>query len=142
MNFRRRSPDEPEINLIPFIDVLLVVLIFLMLSTTYSKFTELQITLPVADTETQRDRPKEVIVAIGAEGNLSINRTALAGRSPELVAAALTDAARGARETVVVISADANARHQSVVTVMEGARRAGLNQITFATQTSAQAGVK
>ncbi len=142
MNFRRRSPDEPEINLIPFIDVLLVVLIFLMLSTTYSKFTELQVTLPTADSETLRDRPKEVIVAIGAEGNLSVNRTALAGRSTDVVAAALAEAAKGATEAVVVISADANARHQSIVTVMEAARRAGLNRMTFATQTSAQAGVK
>jgi biopolymer transport protein ExbD len=140
MNFRRRSNEEPEINLIPFIDVLLVVLIFLMLSTTYSKFTELQLTLPVADTDAQRDYPKELIVAIGAEGNYSINRTALSGRSVDGVAAALSEAAKGAKETVVVISADANAKHQAVVTVMEAARRAGLGQITFATQTSAQAG--
>ena len=66
MNFRPRQKDEPEINLIPFIDVLLVILIFLMLSTTYSKFTELQITLPTADAEKLRDRPREIIVAIPA----------------------------------------------------------------------------
>jgi biopolymer transport protein ExbD len=119
-----------------------VVLIFLMLSTTYSKFTEMQLTLPVADTEAQRDYPKEVIVAISAEGNYSINRQAVAGRSIESVIAALTEAAKSGKETVIVISADASARHQSVVTVMEAARRAGLNQITFATQSSAQAGVR
>jgi biopolymer transport protein ExbD len=142
MHFRRKTNDEPEINLIPFIDVLLVVLIFLMLSTTYSKFTEMQLTLPVADTDAQRDYPKELIVAVGADGNYSVNHNALQGRSLENVAAALSEAAKGAKETVVVISADANARHQSVVTVMEAARRVGLNQITFATQSSAQAGVK
>jgi biopolymer transport protein ExbD len=142
MHFRRKTNDEPEINLIPFIDVLLVVLIFLMLSTTYSKFTEMQLTLPVADTDAQRDYPKELIVAVGADGNYSVNHSALQGRSLENVAAALSEASKGAKETVVVISADANARHQSVVTVMEAARRAGLNQITFATQSSAQAGVK
>jgi biopolymer transport protein ExbD len=142
MNFRRRTNEEPEINLIPFIDVLLVVLIFLMLSTTYSKFTEMQITLPTADTDPQRDYPKELIVAIGSDGNFSVNRTALAGRSLEAVAAALSEAGKGAKESVVVISADANARHQSVVTVMEAARRVGLNQITFATQSTSQAGVK
>jgi biopolymer transport protein ExbD len=142
MHFRRKTNDEPEINLIPFIDVLLVVLIFLMLSTTYSKFTEMQVTLPVADTDTQRDYPKELIVAIGSDGNYSVNHTVLAGRSLEIVAAALSEAAKGGKDTVVVISADANARHQSVVTVMEAARRAGLNQITFATQSSAQAGAK
>lgn len=140
MNFRHRSQDEPEINLIPFIDVLLVVLIFLMLSTTYSKFTEMQLKLPVADTEAQRDYPKEVIVTVGAEGNYSVNRVAVVGRSLENVAAALAQAAKAGKDSVVIISADASARHQSVVTVMEAARRAGLHQITFATQSSAQAG--
>ena len=139
MHFRRRSNDEPEINLIPFIDVLLVVLIFLMLSTTYSKFTEMQVSLPVADTDLLRERPKELIVAVGSDGNFSVNRTLLQGRSLEIVAAALTEASKGARDTVLVISADASAKHQSVVTVMEAARRAGLNQITFATQSSSQA---
>lgn len=140
MNFRQRNRDEPEINLIPFIDVLLVILIFLMLSTTYSKFTELQVRLPVADTQAQRDYPKELIVAVGADGNYSINRTAIAGRSLETLVAALTEGAAGGKDTVVIISADASARHQSVITVMEAARRAGLNQITFATQSSLQAG--
>ena len=139
MHFRRRSNDEPEINLIPFIDVLLVVLIFLMLSTTYSKFTEMQVSLPVADTDLLRERPKELIVAVGSDGNFSVNRTLLQGRSLEVVAAALTEASKGARDTVLIISADASAKHQSVVTVMEAARRAGLNQITFATQSSSQA---
>ena len=139
MNFRQRNRDEPEINLIPFIDVLLVILIFLMLSTTYSKFTELQVRLPVADTEAQRDHTKELIVAVGADGNYSINRTAISGRSLETLVAALTEGATGGKDTVVIISADASARHQSVITVMEAARRAGLNQITFATQSSLQA---
>jgi biopolymer transport protein ExbD len=75
MNFRPRKQDEPEINLIPFIDVLLVVLIFLMLSTTYSKFTEMQLKLPVADTDAQRDYPKEIIVAVSADGRLQRQRT-------------------------------------------------------------------
>jgi len=140
MNFRPRPKDEPEINLIPFIDVLLVVLIFLMLSTTYSKFTEMQLRLPVADAEAQRDYPKEVIVAVSADGRYSINKTVLPDRSVETVTAALAAAAGGAKDNVVIISADASAAHQSVITVMEAARRAGLMQITFATQSAAQAG--
>jgi len=140
MNFRSRSVSEPEINLIPFIDVLLVVLIFLMLSTTYSKFTEMQLRLPVADTDAQRDYPKEMIVSVSADGAYSVNRVAVTGRSLETLAAALGDGAKAGKETVVIISADASAKHQSVVTVMEAARRAGLNQITFATQSSAQSG--
>ncbi len=136
MNFRNRAREEPEINLIPFIDVLLVVLIFLMLSTTYSKFTELQVKLPVADTEAQRDYPKELIVAVGADGNYSINRVPVPGRNLQSLGAAMVEGAKGGKDTIVIISADANARHQAVIMVMEAARNAGLNQITFATQSS------
>ena len=140
MNFRARTTEEPEINLIPFIDVLLVVLIFLMLSTTYSKFTEMQLKLPTADTDVQRDYPKEVIVAVSADGAYSVNRVPVVGRTLENVSMAMTDGAKAGKDTVVIISADASAKHQSVVTVMEAARRSGLHQITFATQSSAQAG--
>ncbi|WP_076997101.1 biopolymer transporter ExbD [Variovorax sp. KK3] len=140
MHFSHGSKEEPEINLIPFIDVLLVVLIFLMLSTTYSKFTEMQLRLPVADVDAQRDYPKEVIVAVSADGRYSINRTVLAERSVEAVADALGAASNGNKDNVVIISADATVAHQSVITVMEAARRAGLSQITFATQSAGRAG--
>ena len=144
MNFRpRKTRDEPEINLIPFIDVLLVILIFLMLTTTYSKFTELQLTLPVADAEQQRDHPKEIIVAVAADGRYAVNKAAIdAGPSLDALANALSAAAAqtggAGNDSVVIISADATAPHQSVVTVMEAARRVGLTQITFATQSSAK----
>ena len=136
MNFRHRNREEPEINLIPFIDVLLVVLIFLMLSTTYSKFTELQIILPVADAEAARDRAREVLVGVNSDGGYTVNKTPVAGRTVEALARALSaSASAGAgSDTVLLISADASARHQAVVTVMEAARKAGLTQITFATQ--------
>ena len=139
MNFRPRQKDEPEINLIPFIDVLLVILIFMMLTTTYSKFTELQLTLPVADAEQQRDHPKEVIVAVAADGRYAVNKAAVDGKGVDAVARALGQAAGAGRDSVVIISADATAPHQSVVTVMEAARRVGLSQITFSTQSSASA---
>ncbi len=139
MNFRTRSRDEPEINLIPFIDVLLVVLIFLMLSTTYSKFTELQIRLPVADVDAQRDHPKELLVTVSSDGVYSVNAVAVPGASTEILASALLAAAKAGKDSVVIINADASAKHQAVITVMEAARRAGLNQITFATQPSARA---
>ena len=140
LHLRRPAREEPEINLIAFIDVLLVILIFLMLTTTYSKFTEMQLRLPTADADAQRDYPREIIVAVSSEGNYSVNRSPLEGRSVEAVVAALLQAAKSGKDPVVIISADASARHQSVVTVMEAARRAGLTQITFATQSSAQAG--
>jgi biopolymer transport protein ExbD len=142
MNFRPRQKEEPEINLIPFIDVLLVVLIFLMLSTTYSKFTELQLKLPVADADAQRDYPKEVIVAVSSDGRYSIRGTPVQGRSVEAVAQALSQAAQAGKDSVVIISADAATTHQSVITVMEAARRIGLSQITFATQSSAHAAAR
>ena len=140
MQFRHGARDEPEINLIPFIDVLLVILIFLMLSTTYSKFTEMQLRLPTADVDAQRDYPKEVIVAVSADGRYSINKSPVADRSVETVTAALAAAATGGKDSVVIISADATSPHQAVVTVMEAARRAGMMQITFAAQSTAQAG--
>ena len=142
MKFQHRVREEPEINLIPFIDVLLVVLIFLMLSTTYSKFTELQLTLPVADADVQRDYPKEVLVTVTSEGAYSVNKVPVADRSIETLAAALLDGAKAGKESVVIINADASAKHQSVVTVMEAARRSGLTQITFATQSSTSSGAK
>ena len=136
LNFRKPRPEEPEINLIPFIDVLLVILIFLMLSTTYSKFTELQVTLPVADAEKLRERPREIIVAVSADGRYVVNRKPVDGRSVEVLAAELSAVAAGATDLVVIVSADATAAHQSVVNVMDAARRAGLARLTFATQST------
>ncbi len=144
MNFRRRRSEAPEINLIPFIDVLLVVLIFLMLSTTYSRYSELQITLPTADADKLAERPAEILVSVAADGRYAINRTPLDGRSIELLTAALAKAAGPAATTpstspVVIVSADALAAHQSVVNVMDAARRANLPRLTFATQLPADA---
>src|SRR3982751_1360235 len=139
LNFRGQRPEEPEINLIPFIDVLLVILIFLMLSTTYSKFTELQISLPVADADQARDRPKEIIVAVTADGRYAVNRKPVEGRSVEILTAELSAAAGGNADMVLIVSADATAAHQSVINVMDAARRAGIAKLTFATQSSAGA---
>ena len=140
MNFRHRRSEEPEINLIPFIDVLLVVLIFLMLSTTYSKYSELQITLPVADAERLKERPGEILVSVTAEGQYLVNRQPVEGRSVELLTAELSAAAKAVNEgrpdTVVIISADATAAHQAVINVLDAARRAGLARLTFAAQTA------
>lgn len=139
MNFRRGDRDEPEINLIPFIDILLVVLIFLMLTTTYSKFTELKVNLPTADAQAPKQNPSEIVVAVGSDGRYSINRQVVEGASVEALTRGLSLASQDNRETVVIISADAAATHQSVINVMDAARRAGLIQITFATQQSGRA---
>ena len=137
MNFRRgRFREEPEINFIPLIDVLLVVLIFLMASTTYSKFTELKITLPEADAEKQIQRPKEVNVGIDAAGKYAINKQVFAYTNVGALSQALKDAAGGVADPVIIINADASAKHQDVVHVMEAARLAAFANITFATQTA------
>lgn len=137
MNFRRgRSREEPEINLVPMIDVMLVILIFLMITTTYAKYTELAINLPTADAEQQLERPGEVTVLVNAQGQYIVNRAPLAFSSVDAFAGELRKAAAGLREPVVVISADAAATHQAVVRVMEASRLAGLTHVTFTTQAS------
>ncbi len=135
MNLRGIRPrDDPEINFIPLIDVLLVILIFLMVTTTYQRVAELQITLPEADAEQVKQRPKEINVGVDAQGRYVIDRTVFAFTTAAALADALKQAAGDAKEPVVVVNADANATHQSVIRVMEAARIAGFIHITFATQ--------
>ena len=137
MNFQRGEEKEPlEINLVPMIDVMLVILIFLMITTTYSKYTELQINLPSADADRQLERPNEVAVLVNAQGQYLIERRPVAYVSVEQLAGELKRAGGALKEPVVVISADARSSHQSVVRVMEAARAAGLERITFTTQAS------
>jgi len=136
MKFHRDKSPEPEINLIPFIDILLVVVIFLMLSTTYSKFTELQLNLPVADAAAPQERPHEVLVSINNEGQFSVNRNLVNTRDVQGLSQALARATQSIDSPMIIISADAQASHQSVMMVMEAARRNGLNQLTFAAQSS------
>ena len=139
MNFRLgRHREEPEINLIPLIDVLLVILIFLMVTTTYSRFAELQINLPTADANKPEERPNQINVAVDGQSQYMVNRSAVPFRSTDGFAQELKRAAGGAPDPVIIINADANATHQSVVHVMEAARLASFLQITFATQNAAQ----
>ena len=136
MNFRNGNRDEPEINLIPFIDILLVVLIFLMLTTTYNRYAELRIRLPVANAEAPRPSPQEIAVAVTQDGRYVVQRQALSSPTVAALVDALRAAATGMDNPVVVINADASTAHQAVVNVMDAARRSGLGQITFATQES------
>ena len=139
MNLRGlRSRDDPEINFIPLIDVLLVILIFLMVTTTYQRVAELQITLPEADAEQVKERPREVNVGIDAQGRYVVDKKVFTYTGVPALAEALKRAAGEAKDPVVIISADANATHQSVIHVMEAARIAGYIHITFATQSAAK----
>ncbi|SEN49217.1 biopolymer transport protein ExbD [Duganella sp. CF517] len=142
MNFRKgRHREDPEINLIPFIDVLLVILIFLMVSTTYSKFTELQITLPTADAQKQEEKPFELNVTVDAKGNYTINDEPVSFRDVAGLAQSMQTAAgkggQPGKSPVVIVNADQFAMHQMVINVMEAARIAGYEKLTFAAQTAA-----
>jgi biopolymer transport protein ExbD len=135
MNFQRgRGREEPEINLIPMIDVLLVIIIFLMLTTTYSKFSGLEINLPTADSSKQAEQPNEIDVAVTPGGQILINKAALATSDVRSISEGLRRAAGGRPDPVIVINADAKATHQSVVDVMQAAQSAGYPHISFATQ--------
>jgi biopolymer transport protein ExbD len=137
VNFQRGREKEPlEINLVPLIDVMMVILIFLMITTTYNKYTELQINLPSAQAERQPERPNEITVLVNAQGQYVVNRSAVPFRTVEQLADELRRAGAGQKEPVVVITADAAATHQSVIRVMEASRLAGLSQITFTTQSA------
>jgi biopolymer transport protein ExbD len=135
MNFRRgRIREDPDINLIPLIDILIVILIFLFLTTTYSRFAELQINLPEAAADRASDKPQMLTVAVDPLGKYAINGITVPYNDPQQFANALRDAAKGAKEPVIAISADQKATHQSVINVMESARLAGYNHISFTTQ--------
>ncbi len=137
MNFQRGREKEPlEINLVPLIDVMMVILIFLMITTTYSKYTELQINLPTADAERQLERPNEITVLVNAQGQYVVNRSPMTFRSVEQFADELRRAGAALKDPIVVITGDAAAPHQAVIRVMEASRLAGLTQITFTTQSA------
>ena len=139
MNFQRFQTREPlEMNLIPLIDVLLVILIFLMITTTYSKYAELQINLPTADAQKQPERPNEINITVNAGGQYTINRRPVAFHDVTGLSDEMRRAAGELRDPVVVINADANATHQSVIHIMEASRLAGYSHISFATQTQAK----
>ena len=136
MNFRQNYKEDPEMNLIPLIDVLLVILIFLMVTTTYSKYAELQINLPAADAEKQSERPNEISVSITAAGQYVINKSPHVFTDVNALADALKRAGGEMKNPVVIINGDRASNLQSAVHVMEAARAAGYAQVSISTQSS------
>jgi biopolymer transport protein ExbD len=135
MNFQRgRTREEPEINLIPMIDVLLVILIFLMVTTSYAKYSELQINLPQAGGAASSEKIKPINISIDASARYAINSSEINYTGITGLASALKKSAAGQADPVIVINADAKTPHQAVINVMEAARQAGYSRITFATQ--------
>lgn len=139
MNFRSgNDDDEPEINLIPLIDVLVLTLIFLLVTTSFSKEAQLNVRLPQAVSEDKPD-PNAVRVTVDANGQIYINNTQLLNVAPETLRQALATAAGSNKEPLVVIHADGKAPHEAVVRVMDAARRLGFSRLSFATQQPAAA---
>lgn len=138
MNFQRgRTREEPEINLIPMIDVLLVILIFLMVTTSYAKYSELQINLPQAGGQADTTQVQPITVAIDATAHYAINNNEVNYTNTATLSAQLKTAAGTQTDPTIVINADAKTPHQAVINVMEAARQAGFGRITFATQNEA-----
>lgn len=135
MNFQRgKFRDEPEINLIPMIDVLLVILIFVMVTTTYSKFADLKINLPEAEAEQSKAQPNTLDVAVDADGNYVVNRKVVPFADIPSFSQVLKAAAGDRKDPLVVISADARATHQSVINILSAAQLAGLPHISFSAE--------
>jgi biopolymer transport protein ExbD len=136
MNFRRgQTQEDPEINLIPMIDVLLVILIFLMVTTSYSNFAQLQINLPQAAGEQDvATAGKPINVAVDASDHYAVNNVRAPFNGVAEFSEVLRKAAGGQDDPTIIINADAKATHQSVISIMEAARIAGFGRITFTTQ--------
>ena len=135
MNFQRgKSREEPEINLIALIDVLLVILIFMLVTTTYSKHAELQINLPQAGSNQASTTANQINIAIDATMHYAINNKTVKFDGVDNLSQALQKAAGKQTDPSIIINADAKASHQSVVNIMEAARLAGYGRITFTTQ--------
>ena len=134
MNLRPQRKDDVELNLTPLIDVVFLLLIFFMVSTTFQRESEINLTLPEASEEYTEAEPDSVNVEIDVQGRIFINEQQLVNSQLLTIREALRDATRDLKDPPVIIKADANATHQMVVKVMDAARQLGLIKITFATQ--------
>jgi biopolymer transport protein ExbD len=136
MNFQRgKKHEDLEMNLVPLIDVLLVIIIFLVVSATFARMSELQINLPTAEANSPDQKPLVIDVGIDSKGNYVVAKNTLPEGSVSAIGAALQRAAGAGKEPTIIINADAKTTHQSVINVMEAARQVGYTHITFATQT-------
>jgi biopolymer transport protein ExbD len=134
----RGQQTPPEINLIPFIDVLLVILIFLMISTTFTRYQELSITLPNAEGAVSKSKPKDISIAISSDGRVAIDGKRVALDQLTQVLSQSNKNTGSENGPMVIIAADGKAPHQSVMQVMEAARNANLPNIVFATQSKSK----
>jgi biopolymer transport protein ExbD len=133
VNFRPRQSEEVGINLTPLIDVVFLMLIFFMVSTTFERHAELQIDLPRAETAQEEQRREVIELAIDAQGRYFVNGQELVNTRPETLRAALTQVFEGDMSLPLIVRADASTPHQSVVTAMDVAARLGIARLSIAT---------
>ncbi|QKT04859.1 biopolymer transporter ExbD [Ectothiorhodospiraceae bacterium 2226] len=137
MNLRRARPNDPEINLTPLIDVVFLLLIFFMVSTTFVREAEVSVDLPQASAQGAPPEEQAILeITIDAQGQYYVNGNAVAGGQIATLRRALREAAGDAESPRLVISADRNTPHQAVITAMDAARQVGFVRLTFATQQS------
>jgi biopolymer transport protein ExbD len=138
MRLQLKRPEEPELNLVSLVDVVLLLVIFFMISTTFVKEARLRVELPEAGAAVIEQAGKPIVITITAQGSYLVNERALVNNQRETLQAALRQVAGAARAAPITIRADARATHQSVVTAMDVAARLGFTQVNIAT-VSAQA---
>ncbi|MBM2830708.1 MAG: biopolymer transporter ExbD [Gammaproteobacteria bacterium] len=134
MKFRARQKNDVEINIINLIDVLLVLLIFFVMTTTFSKKSEFNITLPEASKELFQPKPDGINVSVDPESNIYVNDKLLLNAQTSTIKEAIYAALGNLENAPVIISADAKTPHQMVIRVMDAARQLGLVRITFTTR--------
>jgi biopolymer transport protein ExbD len=135
MNLRPDRPQrDPEINLTPLIDVVFLLLIFFMVSTTFDRTSELEIELPEASAEPTEEEQELLEVTVDMQGRYYVNRKELLNTELETLKRAIEIAADGRHELPLVIRADANSPHQAVIKIMDAASQVGLTRLTFAAQ--------
>ncbi len=133
MKLSHRREDSPDITLTPLIDVVFLLLIFFMVSTTFSRHSQLEIELPEASTEQEQEQPDHIEIAIDVKGRYYVNGRQLVNSQLATLKQAMGDAAGNQKAPLIVVSADGNTPHQSVVTVMDAARQLGFTHLSFAT---------
>ena len=137
MRLSRESKDAPDVNLTPLIDVVLLLLIFFMVSTTFQRESELGIELPRASTEAEPTRKGHIEVSVDAKGRYYVDGRALVNTQRDTLSEALKRAAAELERPPVVISADENAPHRAVMMILDVAQNLNLNRLRFATRLEA-----
>lgn len=134
MNLRRRPQEELHLNLIPLIDIVFMLLIFFIVTTTFNRDTEITVDLPVANSQPLKIDPELIEITVDAEGRFYVNQQKVVDTNIQTLKRALRNAARSLKDPPLLINADGKTPHQAVITAMDAARQLGFVHLSFATQ--------